>query len=298
MLAGAANFGIAIAKFVGGLLSGSTAMFAEAAHSVADTVNQLFLLTGLKRSERPADESHPFGYAQEQYFWALLAAVGIFVLGGGFSVYEGVGAIRHPEELGNLLIPYLVLALAFVLEGASLAKAVRQVHNEAQEADRSFIRHLRISPDPTVKTVAFEDSAALIGIVLAATGITLHKLSGAAYWDGVASVAIGVLLIGVAAALGRENKALLVGQSVPAPLRDDIRDVILDAPHVSSLVELLTLRFGPDEVLVAARVDVADGVSGEQIEQAAEEIDRRLHNRFAEIGHVFIDPTDDPHQPD
>lgn len=223
VLAGVANFGIAIAKLVGGLVSGSTAMLAEAAHSFADTVNQVFLLTGLKRSERPADSSHPFGYAQERYFWALLAAVGIFVLGAGYSIYEGIHALLKPEEQGSLTIAYVVLGIAFVLEGASWAKAVHQVRGEAADADRTFTEHLRTTPDPTVKTVAFEDSAALVGIVLAAAGITLHHVTGAGYWDGVASISIGVLLIGVAYALGRQNMALLIGQSVPAPLREGIR---------------------------------------------------------------------------
>lgn len=296
VLAGVANFGIAIAKLVGGLVSGSTAMLAEAAHSFADTVNQVFLLTGLKRSERPADSSHPFGYAQERYFWALLAAVGIFVLGAGYSIYEGIHALLKPEEQGSLTIAYVVLGIAFVLEGASWAKAVHQVRGEAADADRTFTEHLRTTPDPTVKTVAFEDSAALVGIVLAAAGITLHHVTGAGYWDGVASISIGVLLIGVAYALGRQNMALLIGQSVPAPLREGIREEILAAPGVESLVELLTLRFGPEEVLVAARVDIDDSASGARIEQASDEIDRRLRERFPEIRHVFLDPTDDPHR--
>src|SRR3954466_10464731 len=172
LLAGSANLAIAVAKLVGGLISGSTAMLAEAAHSFADTLNQVFLMAAIKRSKKPADVRHPFGYGMERYFWSLIAAVGIFVLGAGYSVYEGIKAVLSPEELGSLTVSYVVLAFSFVFEGTSWLKAVRQLGREADEKGRGFFEHLKITPDPTAKTVAFEDSAALIGIVLAAAGIT------------------------------------------------------------------------------------------------------------------------------
>src|SRR6195952_807978 len=171
LVAGGANLAIAIAKLAGGLVSGSTAMLAEAAHSFADTLNQVFLMAALKRSKKPADSQHPFGYGMERYFWSLIAAVGIFVLGAGYSIYEGIRAVLDPEELGSLLVSYIVLALGFVLEGSSWLKAVRQLRGEAVEQDRGFFEHLWITPDPTAKTVAFEDTAALIGLVLAGAGI-------------------------------------------------------------------------------------------------------------------------------
>src|ERR1700712_103193 len=162
LVAGGANLAIAIAKLAGGLVSGSTAMLAEAAHSFADTLNQVFLMAALKRSKKPADSQHPFGYGMERYFWSLIAAVGIFVLGAGYSVFEGIRAIVRPEPLGSLLIAYAVLGLSLLFEGTSWLKAVRQLRAEAADRDRGFFEHLRVTPDPTAKTVAFEDTAAPI----------------------------------------------------------------------------------------------------------------------------------------
>ncbi|MFY9915055.1 MAG: cation diffusion facilitator family transporter [Nocardioidaceae bacterium] len=295
LLAGTANLAIAIAKTIGGLVSGSTAMLAEAAHSVADTLNQVFLLAALKRSQKPADAQHPFGYGMERYFWSLLAAVGIFVLGAGYSIYEGIRAILKPEELTGLVIVYVVLAVSFVFEGVSWLKAVRQVRGEARANGRGTFEELRQTTDPTAKTVAFEDTAALVGILLAAGGVTLHALTDHGFWDGTASVAIGLLLIGVAYTLGRENKAFLIGQSVSEELRVGIRDEILAAPGVDEIVEVLTMRLGPEEVLVAARVDLDDQSSGGDLEAYADEVDRRVRERFPEVRHIFLDPTDAPH---
>src|SRR6478735_3042339 len=261
ILAGSANLAIAVAKLVGGLISGSTAMLAEAAHSFADTLNQVFLMTALKRSKKPADVQHPFGYGMERYFWSLIAAVGIFVLGAGYSIFEGIKAVLAPEALGGLTISYAVLALSFVFEGTSWLKAVRQLNKEATGQGRSFFEHLSITPDPTAKTVAFEDTAALIGIVLAAGGITLHHLTGQGFWDGVASIAIGLLLIGVAYSLGQQNKRALIGEALPEETQAAIRRTIVQSDGIDSLVEMLTMRMSPDEVLVAARVDLDDNAT-------------------------------------
>jgi cation diffusion facilitator family transporter len=294
LVAGGANLAIAIAKLAGGLVSGSTAMLAEAAHSFADTLNQVFLMAALKRSKKPADSQHPFGYGMERYFWSLIAAVGIFVLGAGYSVFEGIRAIVRPEPLGSLLIAYAVLGLSFLFEGTSWLKAVRQLRAEAADRDRGFFEHLRVTPDPTAKTVAFEDTAALIGIVLAATGITLHHLTGQGFWDGAASVAIGLLLVGVAYSLGQQNKRALIGEALPESTQEAIRKTIVESPGIDSLVELLTMRMSPEEVLVAARVDLDDTATVAELERAAEEVERRLREAHPEVRHVFLDPTDDP----
>jgi len=294
LLAGAANLAIAVAKLVGGLLSGSAAMLAEAAHSVADTLNEVFLLTALKRSQRPADAQHPFGYGKERYFWSLLAAVGIFVLGAGFSVVHGVRSILDPEELGNLAIAYVVLACAFLFEGVSWLRAVRQLRGEARRAGRGFAEHLRITPDPTAKTVAFEDTAALLGVMLAAVGVTLHHVTGAGFWDGAASVAIGLLLVGVAFALGQQNMRRLLGEAVNEETQRAIGRVIVESPGIDSLMELLTMRMSPDEVLVAARVDLDDDASVAELEQCADLVEQRVREAVPEVRHVFLDPTDDP----
>ena len=297
-MAGAANLAIAIAKLVGGLISGSTAMLAEAAHSVADTLNQVFLLAALKRSKRPADAQHPFGYGQERYFWSLLAAVGIFVLGAGYSIYEGIHALFAPEELGSLVVAFVVLGLAFVLEAISWWKAVRQLRSEAKEENVGLFHYLRVTPDPTVKTVAFEDTAALAGLLLAGAGLALHALTDQAWWDGAASIAIGVLLVVVAWALGVQNKSALIGQSLPEAKVTEIRRLIRDSDGIDSVVELLTLRMAPQEVLVAARVDLDDRVSIAEMERYAEQIEERVRAAHPEVRHLFLDPTDDPDRSD
>jgi cation diffusion facilitator family transporter len=294
LLAGSANLAIAVAKLVGGLISGSTAMLAEAAHSMADTLNQIFLMAALKRSQKPADVLHPFGYGMERYFWSLIAAVGIFVLGAGYSVYEGIKSVLSPEELGSLLVSYIVLAFSFVFEGTSWLKAVRQLGREADEKGRGFFEHLRITPDPTAKTVAFEDSAALIGIVLAAAGITLHHFTGQGFWDGVASILIGLLLVVVAYSLGQQNKSALIGEALPQSEQDEIRRTIVDSSGIDSVVELLTMRMAPDQVIVAARVDLDDNATVDELEKSAEQVDRRVRQRHPEVRQVFLDPTDDP----
>jgi cation diffusion facilitator family transporter len=272
-------------------MTGSAAMMSEGAHSVADTVNELFLLTALTRSKKPADVQHPFGYAMERYFWSLIAAVGIFVLGAGFSVYEGAEQLMHPEPLGSLLIAYVVLGVSFLFEGTSWAKAVVQLRGEAGDKGIGVFRHVFTTPDPTVKTVAFEDTAALIGIVLAAVGITLHEVTGSGIWDGLASIAIGLLLVGVAISLGSSSKRNLIGESVPEDVRQGLTKVISESPGVEAVVELLTMRLGPDDVLVAARVDVDDTATGGDLEQVADEVETSIRDRYPEVRHVFLDPT-------
>jgi cation diffusion facilitator family transporter len=291
LLAGGANLAIAVAKIVAGLLTGSSAMLAEGAHSVADTVNQVFLLTAIARSRKPADAQHPFGYAMERYFWSLLAAVGIFVLGAGYSIYEGVHSLLHPEPVTALLVAYIVLGVSFLFEGASWVKAVVQLRREAGERRVGLFRHVFSTPDPTAKTVAFEDTAALVGILVAAGGITLHHLTGSGIWDGIASILIGVLLIVVAITLGSQSKRNLIGEAMPRQAREGLTQILNDTPGVDMVVELLTMRLGPEDVLVAARVDVVDGATGGDLERVADEADQRIRERYPEVRHVFLDPT-------
>jgi cation diffusion facilitator family transporter len=295
LLAGTANLAIAIAKCIAGLLSGSTALLAEAAHSVADTLNQVFLMTALRRSRKPADGQHPFGYGMERYFWSLLAAVGIFVLGAGFSIAEGIRAILHPEPVAALLVAYGVLAISFVFEGASWLKAIRQLRREAAEDGSPTLEHLRENAEPAVKTVAFEDSAALIGLLIAACGITLSAITGQEFFDGAASVAIGILLIGVAFMLGRDNKSMLIGKALPDEVEEEIRAEIARTPGIDAVVELLSLRLAPDQVLVVVRVDLDNSeTTGAAVEQLAEQIDTQVRREFPTVRHLFLDPTPSP----
>jgi cation diffusion facilitator family transporter len=292
LVAGGANLAIAVAKIVAGALTGSSSMLAEGAHSVADTVNQIFLLTALKRSAKPADVQHPFGYGMERYFWSLLAAVGIFVLGAGFSVYEGIHSLMHPEPIEALTVAYVVLGASFVFEGTSWLKAVVQLRREAGEQRIGVLQHVFTTPDPTVKTVAFEDTAALLGILLAAGGITLHAVTGNSAWDGIASILIGVLLIGVAISLGSSSKHDLIGEAIPREDRDGLTRVINETTGIDVVVELLTMQLGPSDVLVAARVDVDDTASGGDLERVADDVENRIREAYPQVRHVFLDPTD------
>ena len=291
IVAAAANLGIAAAKAVAGVVSGSSAMLSEAAHSVADTVTEVMLLTALKRSAKPADEDHPMGYASERYVWALLASVATFVGGAVFSLYDGIHTLVHGEELGDPLISYIVLGVAFVLEGFSLRTAVRQVQGEAERADAPFGRYLRRTPDTTVKAVVMEDSAALAGLMLAAGGLLGAELTGWDGWDGVASILIGVLLVYVAWVLGRSNAELLIGRPLPRPMREEIRAELLSVPHIIDVLELTTLIQGPDEFLIAAKVDFRDVASAAQVEWACEEAEEQVRERFPGVRRVYLDPT-------
>ncbi|HSP37379.1 MAG TPA: cation diffusion facilitator family transporter [Frankiaceae bacterium] len=294
LLALGANFAIAIAKTIVGLITLSSAMLAESAHSWADTLNQIFLLTSLFRSKKPADSAHPFGYGKERFFWSLLAAVGIFVTGAGFSIFQGVDSLfkEHQEiPTKEFLLSYTVLAFAFVLEGSSLIKALRQVKGEAETQDRGFVEHLRKSNDPTVKTVASEDSAAVTGIIFAFVGLLLHQITGSAVFDGIASIAIGVLLAWIAYALGRDTKDLLIGEAADPELRLDIIHAMSGFEEVDGVVEMLTMQLGPDEILLAVKVDFADGLDSQRIEDLSTEIDEALRREFPIVKHVFLDAT-------
>lgn len=291
IVAGAVNLLIAGAKFVGGMISHSSAMMSEAAHSVADTITEALLFVALKRGNKPADDKHPFGYGRETYFWAFLASLATFVAGAGFSIYQGIETIRTGESEGPPLVSYIVLAVSFVLEGSSLIKAVKQVRGSAARFQTSSRRYLAATTDTTVKAVTFEDSAALVGLVLAALGLFLEQLTGSTVWDGVASILIGVLLIVVASALAKANASLLIGQAASPVLEKQLRQEIAELDLVSSVPFLLTSVIGPGQLVVAAKVDFEDHASAKDIEQVADEAERRLVSRHEGIRYVFLDPT-------
>jgi cation diffusion facilitator family transporter len=292
LVALAANASIAVAKLVAALVSGSSAMLAETAHSVADTMNQVFLLYSLSIGEREPDAAHPFGYGKERFFWSFLAAVGIFVAGAGFSLYEGLSRIFGPEtESGPYGIAYAVLAFAALAEGASLVRAWRHTRAEAGAQRKSHAHYVRASRDPTTKTVLFEDSAAVVGVVVAFAGVALHQATGNQVYDGAASVIIAVVLATVAVALGRDTRALLIGEAASPEEREAITAIIEAHPAVDRLLELLTMALAPDRLLVAARIDLADGLSADEIERASSDLDRELHERIASVWQVFLDAT-------
>jgi cation diffusion facilitator family transporter len=291
LIAGGANLSIAFAKAIVGLVSGSSAVLAEAAHSVADTITEALLFTALRRGARPADAEHQFGYGKESYVWAFLAALCTFIAGAGFSIVQGFRTVLGRDELRAFGPTYVVLGIAFVIEGVSLLRAARQVRAEAAGWRVSPLRFLRLTPDTAVKAVALEDSAALVGLLIAATGLGLAQLTDSAVWDGIASIAIGVLLLLVAGTLAQSNVSLLVGRAVPPKLAAAIRAELTSVPAIESVPTLLTMQLGPRELLVAAKVDFDSEVSGDEIMAAAEEADRRLRARFPGINYLFLDPT-------
>ncbi|WP_214411125.1 cation diffusion facilitator family transporter [Sphaerisporangium fuscum] len=291
LVAAGVNLAIAAAKLVAGLLSGSSAMLSEAAHSAADTVTEVLLLVSVRRSEQPADRRHPFGYGKAGFFWALMAAGATLVVGAGFSITHGVQTILYGEELADLAVSYIVLAISFVLEMVSFIRAVKQVRREAERWSVSTGRYVANTADTAVKAVVFEDSAALLGIVIAAIGLLGYQLSGSPLWDGLASVLIGLLLLGIALHLIKANASLLIGQAAPQSLQREVMNELKASPEVSGVVELLTMMLGPNDVLVAAKIDFVDECTGDRLEQASEEIEHRLVERYPDISHVFLDPT-------
>src|SRR3954447_3930482 len=288
------NLGIAVAKGLAGLLSGSAAMLSEAAHSLADTTNQLLLLVAVKRSNRPADEQHPFGYGRERYFWSLLAAVGIFVGGGVFAVYQGVSKlIEGGGESGHYALTYAVLGIAFVLEGVSWTQAVRQLRADARRTQRPFRDEIWDTSDPAATTVFLEDTGALIGLVIAATGIGLSQVTGHHYWDPIASIIIGVLLAGIAYLLGRENRSLIIGEAADPRMRESIVELMRGYPEVTSVDELLTMVTGRAEVLVAARVDLEDDLTASRVEAMARRMEGDIQQQHPWVRYFFLDITAD-----
>ena len=287
-----ANGVIAIAKLAGGVLSGSSALLAEAAHSVADTTNQAFLLVSITLGAREPDERRPFGHGRERFLWSFVAAVGMFLAGAVFAIgYGAYELISGSSEEGGFAVAWVVLAVSAAAEGTSWVRALRQTRGEAREAGKPASEYVRTSRDPSVKMVLFEDSAALLGIAIAAAGIGLHQLTGAAAWDHLASVLIGLILVAVALKLARDAKHLVVGASARPEERRAMEQAIESFPEVERVVELLTMVLAPKALLVAARVDLRDDIDGERVESLSEEIERALKEAVPDVTEVFLDAT-------
>ena len=293
LLALGANAGIGLLKLVAGLLTGSGALLSEAAHSAGDSSTELLLLTALRRSDRPADRVHPFGYGKERYFWSLLAAVAIFISGAAFSIYQGVttifGGAQEPHD--KLWINYPVLAIAFVLEGISFRQAVGQAKGAAASGRRSVRSYIRDPDDPTVKSVVVEDAVALIGLLLAAAGVGLHQLTGSQTWDGLASLAIGALLVVAAFSLAQTNKGLLIGKQADVRMIRAIEARLEAQPEVLDLVDVLTMMTGVHRVLLCVRLDFVEGTSANEIEAACVRIDADLRAEFPSLDEIFLQPV-------
>lgn len=278
---------IAVTKFVAAGLTGSSAMLSEGVHSVVDTGNQALLLYGLHRSSKPADERHPFGYGSELYFWAFVVAILLFAIGAGVSIYEGIEKIRHPEPISNPLVNYVVLGFALVFEGVAWTIAFRSFQKVRR--GRSFVRAVRDSKDPTIVTVLFEDTAAAFGLIMAGLGIWGAHAFDLPMLDGVASVAIGVILALTAVFLAIETKGLLIGESAAPETVADIQNLLLAVPAVRAVNDIRTLHLGPHDILVAISVDFADGLPAGTVEAAITELERAIKQRFPAVTNVFIE---------
>jgi cation diffusion facilitator family transporter len=294
-----ANGLIAILKLAAAMITGSSGMMAEAFHSVADTTNQIFLLLGLRFYKRPASDKHPFGYGKERFFWSFIAAIFIFGVGATYAIYEGIEKLAHPHAPTNLGWAYAVLAISFVLEGGSIALAIYQEVKEAHHEGLSFADYLRESKDPTAKTVLFEDSAALIGIVIAATGLVLtdYQVGGSvgAYWDGVASISIGLVLAVVAFALARTSRGLLLGEAASPKVLAAIKQAIESHPNVERVVELLTMHLAPKQILINAHVKLRSDLSTADIEKSIEEIEGRIKRAEPKVEMIFLEAARPEH---
>jgi cation diffusion facilitator family transporter len=290
----ASNLAIAAAKLAAALISGSSAMLAEAFHAFADSGNEVLLLVAQRQSERPADADHPLGHGRAAYFWALIAALGVFLTGALLSIREGVLELLHPEETTSFTVAYVVLAISLVLESISLLRAYQQLRKEATELERDFTEHVRLSSDPIARAVFAEDAAAVAGNVIAGVGIGLQQLTGSPIPDGVAAILIGLILGYVALELARRNGDFLIGRRAPPAIEAQVRKTILDQRGVTGISELVVTFLGPRQVRVLARVNIDDSLTGADVKALIKTIDDSLCGSSPFIERVDVVPDGRP----
>jgi cation diffusion facilitator family transporter len=284
------NLLIAVAKGGAAAVSGSSALAAEAAHSVADTGNELLLLVALRRSGRPADDTHPFGYGAERFYWSLLAAIGIFVAGGLAAIWDGLRHLQHPHALEAVGIGYAVLAVSLALDATSWRTAYRQLRTESRGRGLTLRTYLNHSSDPTATTVFYEDSAGVAGVLIATAGVALHQLTGSAVPDALASVAVGALLVFVAGRLARRDRELLTNQSAPRPIVDGVRGVLRDGPGVVGVPRLEVLVVGPRTWLITAEVALDGSLPADAVTRRIGDLRARLAGEPGVAG-VYLSPV-------
>jgi cation diffusion facilitator family transporter len=294
LIALTANVVIAIAKLISGLISGSTAMLAEAAHSVADASNEVLLGISLRRAARPADDRHPLGHGRERFLWAFMAAIASFLIGGCFSVAIAVRQLAHGEMIASATSAWIVLAIAFIADGFSFVQSLRQAHNDARERGWDVWFHLFRSSDPTVRAVVVEDGAALIGLVIAAAGLLLSHHFRSGRPDAIASLLIGLLMAITAFGLARPLADFLVGKSLPKALLEELRSVIEAQGAVEEIVSLQAVYTGPEEVIVAAKVRPSPRLTAAELGRAMDDLDRALRQASPFVADVYIDVTSSP----
>jgi cation diffusion facilitator family transporter len=282
-----ANSAIAVSKFVAAFFTGSSAMLSEGIHSLVDTGNGILLLVGIRLSQQPPDEKHPFGYGKEIFFWSFVVAILVFALGGGIAIYEGVAHLLQPRPLENVQWNYVVLVLAMVFEGSALRIALKAFN--AGRGDKPFLDALRDSKDSSTIAVVVEDGAALLGLIIAFLSILLGQLTGWLYFDGLGSVLIGVLLVAVSLFFAAECKALLVGEGLLPEDVEKIAVILQEEPRVARFRRPLSLYFGPNEVLVNLDVHFVDDLASDDIELAIEGIEARVREAIPTVNRIFIE---------
>jgi cation diffusion facilitator family transporter len=282
-----ANIAIAVAKVIAAVVSGSSAMLAEAIHSFADTGNEVLLLVGLRRSHRPPDARHPYGHGKELFFWGLIVAMVLFGLGGGLSIYEGITHLLHPHDRGSMTASYITLVVAVVFESSSLFLGLRSLRR--RWPDKSLWDALRESKDPSVYTVVAEDVAAIAGLFVAFTGILISDLTGHWEIDAIASILVGLILAVVALALADESRTLLTGESGDAELVADLERIVKADADVRRAGRPLTMRLGPDEVLLNLDVDFRPELSGDALRGVIERIDKQIRAAHPEVTRIFLE---------
>jgi cation diffusion facilitator family transporter len=281
------NVAIAVTKFTAAFVTGSSAMLSEGVHSLVDTGNGVLLLWGIRQAALPPDDRHPFGRGKELYFWTLIVAVLIFALGGGISIYEGIQHILHPQPLANPTLNYVVLAFAFVFEGAAWSVAFREFRKV--KGRHGYFRAVRESKDPTTFTVLFEDSAALLGLIAAFLGIFLGHALGILELDGIASAVIGLILCAVAVFLAYECKGLLIGEGVDPATRASILRFVEDDPDVTRLMRALSMHFGPTDVLLTLEIEFRSCLTAAQTTAAIDRLDKAIRTAHPEVRHLFVE---------
>jgi cation diffusion facilitator family transporter len=286
----AANLGIAAAKIIAALLTRSSAMLAEAFHGGADAGNQILLLIADRRARRPPDEDHPMGHGREAYFWALLASLGVFLVGALLSLRQGIHQLLEPRPVSSLLAAYLVLGVSFGLDAVSLVRAYRQIKHEANTLEREFLEHLDLTSDPVARAVFAEDAIAMSGDVIAFVGILLHQLTGSPVPDAVAALVIGVSLGIVALELARRNREFLVGQEAAPAVRRRLAKLIAAQPGVTSVGQLLVTFLGPRQLWVVARIEVDGALSGAAVAELLRATERAVHAQSSAIARVDLVP--------
>ena len=283
----AGNALIAVTKFIAAAITGSSAMLSEGIHSLVDTGNQALLLYGLKRAKRPPDRNFPFGYGKEIYFWSFIVAILIFGLGAGISIYEGILHLLHPEPVKTPYINYIVIAIAMIFEGFAWYFALKEFTKS--KGKWSYVTAVQRAKDPSIFVVLFEDSAALIGLVVAFLGIFLGQITEIVYFDGAASIIIGLILAGTATWLAYETKGLLIGESANESIIKGIRELASAYDVVEHVNEVLTLHMGPDYILVNISLDFVDDASAEKVENTIERLDREIKSSYSLVKRVFVE---------